>query len=271
MRLRCILPGLCLLVSSTYTASHPLPQRLQQAQKLVFCSGVDSPPMVFNDEKQNRAGVVVDLGEQIAARLGNKRIEWRIIPFAGLIPALMARQCDIIMDQLFDKPERREVIDMVNYMYSSQAVLVARGNPQNIHALDDLSGKKVAALNGSTIRVLLEEQNKKLQQAGRPPMKLILYSTDTDAFQALRFGHADAYGTTVESAGWYQRITPELFETGVPSFARILTGVGIHKEDKILTRSVEKILQEMQADGSYLQILKKWNIEDDQLEFQEQP
>jgi len=270
MKFRSALLALCLTYLATplaYADSFNLPARLQKAEKLVFCSGVDSPPMVFNDENQNRAGVVVDLGEQFAKRLGNKQIEWRIIPFAGLIPALLARQCDVIMDQLFDKPERREVIDMVNYMYSSQAVLVAKGNPHNIHTLDDLSGKKVAALNGSTIRVLLEEHNKKLQQAKKAPMKLVIYSTDTDAFQALRFGHADAYGTTVESAGWYQSIAPDLFETGVPSFARILTGVGIHKEDKALSAAVEQIIKAMQADGSYLQILKKWNIEDDKLEF----
>jgi len=267
MKFRCALLALFLTAPLVYADSLKLPPRLQKADKLVFCSGVDSPPMVFNDEKQNRAGVVVDLGEQFAKRLGDKKIEWRIIPFAGLIPAMLARQCDIIMDQLFDKPERREVIDMVNYMYSSQAVLVKKGNPHGIHTLDDLSGKKVAALNGSTIRVLLEEHNKKLQQAGKAPMKLVIYSTDTDAFQALRFGHADAYGTTVESAGWYQSITPDLFETGVPSFARILTGVGIHKEDKALTAAVEQMIKAMQADGSYLQILKKWNIEDDQLEF----
>jgi len=259
--------ALFLFAPVTWANFPNLPERLQKTDKLVFCSGVDSPPMVFNDEKQNRAGVVVDLGEQIAKRLGNKQVQWRIIPFAGLIPAILARQCDIIMDQLFDKPERREVIDMVNYMYSSQAILVKKGNPLAIHTLDDLSGKKVAALNGSTIRVILEEHNKKLKQAGKVPMKVVIYSTDTDAFQALRFGHADAYGTTVESAGWYQTLTPDLFETGVPSFAQILTGVGIHKEDKALSAAVAQIFKDMQADGSYLKILEKWNIADDQLEF----
>ena len=34
-------------------------------------------------------------------------------------------------------------------------------------------------------------------------MKVIVYNTDTDAFQALRIQQADAYGTTVETAGYY--------------------------------------------------------------------
>lgn len=38
----------------------------------------------------------------------------------------------MIVDQLFDKPERRQVIDIVNYMYSSQSVVVPKGNPKGI-------------------------------------------------------------------------------------------------------------------------------------------
>src|SRR3546814_14848314 len=76
-------------------------------------------------------------------RLGDKNVECRVIPFSGLLPALLAKQCDMIVDQLFDKPERREVIDIVNYMYSSQAVVVPKGNPKTLKTLSDLSGHKV--------------------------------------------------------------------------------------------------------------------------------
>ena len=247
-------------------AAPVLPDRLQHSDKLVFCGGMDSPPMGFYDANQKLIGVTVDLGEAIAKRLGNKRIEWRVTPFSGLIPALLAGQCDMLVDQLFDKPERREVIDMVNYMYSSQAVVVAKGNPQGIHTLDDLSGKKVAVLNGSTIRTLLDAHNQVLTKAGKPPMNIVVYNTDTDAFQALRINQAAAYGTTVETAGYYQSLAPELFEVGVPAFARILTGLGIRKDDPQMSAAVTETLKDMRADGSYQAILAKWHIEGDTLD-----
>ena len=247
-------------------AAPVVPDRLQHSDKLVFCGGMDSPPMGFYDANQKLIGVTVDLGEAIAKRLGNKRIEWRVTPFSGLIPALLAGQCDMLVDQLFDKPERREVIDMVNYMYSSQAVVVAKGNPQGIHTLDDLSGKKVAVLNGSTIRTLLDTHNQVLTKAGKPPMNIVVYNTDTDAFQALRINQAAAYGTTVETAGYYQSMAPELFEVGVPAFARILTGLGIRKDDPQMSAAVIEILKDMRADGSYQAILAKWHIEGDTLD-----
>ncbi|WP_448680893.1 ABC transporter substrate-binding protein [Pseudomonas nicosulfuronedens] len=261
---QCLL-ALCLAAPLAH-ADVKIPDRLQNASKVTFCGGMDSPPMGFYDSNQKLTGVTIDLGEAIAKRLGDKKIDWRITPFSGLIPALLAGQCDMLVDQLFDKPERREVIDMVNYMYSSQAVVVAKGNPEGIRSLDDLSGKKVAVLNGSTIRTLLDAHNEKLAKAGKPPMKVVVYNTDTDAFQSLRIRQTDAYGTTVETAGYYQSMAPDLFEIGVPAFARILTGLGIRKDDKQLSEAVTQIIKDMQADGSYAALLAKWHIEGDKLD-----
>lgn len=262
---QCLL-ALCLAAPLAQADPVKIPDRLKNTDKLVFCGGMDSPPMGFYDSAQKPTGFTVELGQAFAQRLGNKAIEWRVTPFSGLIPALLAGQCDMLVDQLFDKPERREVIDMVNYMYSSQAVVVGKGNPRGIRSLDDLSGRKVAVLNGSTIRTLLDAHNQALAQAGKAPMKIVVYNTDTDAFQALRVGQADAYGTTLETAGYYQGMAPVLFEIGVPAFARILTGVGIRKDDPQLSAAVQQIIRDMQTDGSYQALLAKWHIEGDKLD-----
>jgi len=255
--------GLC---AQWALAAPVVPERLQTVDKLTYCSGMDSPPLVSFDEAQKPKGLTVDLGEEIARRLGNKQVTWRVIPFSGLLPALLARQCDMIVDQLFDKPERREVIDIVNYMYSSQAVVVPKGNPKHIRTLDDLSTHKVAVLNGSTIKTLLDAQNDTLAKAGKAPMKLVVYNTDTDAFQALRISQVDAYGTTVETAGYYAAMAPDLFEEGVPAFSRILTGLGIRKDDPQLTAAVQQIIGDMRSDGSYTQLLAKWHVDSDKLD-----
>ena len=255
--------GLC---TQWACAAPQVPERLQKVDKLTYCSGMDSPPLVSFDEAQKPRGLTVDLGLEIAKRLGDKQVQWRVIPFSGVVPALLAQQCDMIVDQLFDKPERRQVIDIVNYMYSSQSVVVPKGNPKGIKALDDLSGHKVAVLNGSTIKTLLDAQNDSLTKAGKPPMKLVVYNTDTDAFQALRISQVDAYGTTVETAGYYAAMAPELFQEGVPAFSRILTGLGMRKDDPQLTAAVQQIISDMRSDGSYVRLLNKWHVSSDTLD-----
>jgi polar amino acid transport system substrate-binding protein len=247
-------------------ATPTVPDRLQKVDKITYCSGMDSPPLVSFDVAQKPVGLTIDLGLEIAKRLGGKKVEWRVIPFSGLVPALLAQQCDMIVDQLFDKPERREVINIVNYMYSSQSVVVPKGNPKGIKTLDDLSGHKVAVLNGSTIKTLLDTQNESLTKAGKPPLKLVVYNTDTDAFQALRISQVDAYGTTVETAGYYAAMAPDLFQEGVPAFSRILTGLGIRKDDPQLTAAVQQVMSDMHSDGSYTQLLAKWHVESDKLD-----
>src|SRR5690242_12407396 len=125
-------------------ASIKAPANITTAGKIVYCSDISGPPLGFFDENGKPTGSDIDLGTEIAKRLGVKP-EWANTPFAGIIPALQAKNCDAILSQLFDKPARREVIDFVDYMYSSQAPLVAKGNPKNIKSLDDLSGIKIAA------------------------------------------------------------------------------------------------------------------------------
>ncbi|YCH21122.1 ABC transporter substrate-binding protein [Pseudomonas sp. D1-3] len=268
MRLSCSLVAAVSLglAASLASAAPAVPDRLKDVGKLTYCSGMDSPPLVSFDAAQKPTGLAVDLGMEIAKRLGDKQVSWRVTPFSGLVPALLASQCDLIVDQLFDKPERREVIDIVNYMYSSQSVVVPKGNPKNIQALDDLSGHKIAVLNGSTIKTLLDAENHKLTEAGKAPMKLVVYNTDTDAFQALRIGQVDAYGTTVETAGYYAAMAPDLFQEGVPAFGRILTGIGIRKDDQQLSAAVQQIIDDMGADGSYAALLAKWHVASDKLD-----
>ena len=62
-----------------------------------------------------------------------------MILLSGLVPALLGQQCDMIVDQLFYKPERQQVINIVNYTYSSQSVvvldqveLIEQGPPEQI-------------------------------------------------------------------------------------------------------------------------------------------
>jgi polar amino acid transport system substrate-binding protein len=76
----------------------------------------------------------------------------------------------------------------------------------------------------------------------------------------------DAFGTTVESAGHYQQLAPDLFQSAVPAFNRILTGFGVRKSDPQLTVALTEVLQGMRADGSYAALLSKWHVDSDKLD-----
>ena len=244
-------------------AATPLaPKRIAAAGSIVYCTDMTSPPIEFLDTNMRPIGSDIDIGNEIAKRFGVKA-DWKNIPFKGLVPALLAQQCDAVISQLFDKPERRKAIDLVDYMNSSETLLVRFGNPKNVHSLNDLSGLKVAVENGTTVQDLIEAQNKEFQSAGRKPADVVVYPTDTDALQALRFGQADAYGTTLETGAYYMGKAPNVFQVAGPPFHQILTAIGLRKNDEGMQPAVQAAIDAMQKDGTLLAILKKWGIQDD--------
>lgn len=240
------------------------PPDIAKAGKIIYCSDMTGPPLEFLDENTKPVGSDIDIGDEIGKRFGVK-VQWNNIPFKGLIPALLAKQCDAIISQLFDKPERREAIGLVDYMNSSEALLVRAGNPQKIHGLEDLSGKKVAVENGTTIQDLLGEQSKKFEAAGKKPIDIVVFPKDTDALQQLQIGQADAYGTTLETGAYYMQKAPSTFEVAGPPFHQILTAIGFRKDDAAMATALQKVVDAMKADGTLAKILKKWGLEADKI------
>jgi len=268
-RTRCVTVALLAAISVSTSADAAggieTPVRISTAGKLVYCAALTAPPLGYFDENAKPAGLNVELGTDLAKRLG-ATAEWRQIPFNGIIPALLAKQCDAILSQLFDKPERREVIDFIDYMYSSESLLASAGNPKKVRGLDDLSGVKVAVNTGTTIQGLLEEQNRKFVAAGKPPAQIIFFPKDTDALQQLEIGQADIYGTTLETAAYYMLKAPNRFEVAGPPFHRILTGMGLRKDDGPLKAALQGALDAAKADGTYQRIFAKWGLQQDMLQ-----
>jgi polar amino acid transport system substrate-binding protein len=126
------------------------PADIASAGKIVYCSDISGPPLGYFDENNKPIGSDIEIGTEIARRLG-VAAEFANTPFDGIIPALQANQCDTIQSQIFDKPKRHEPHAFVDYMYSSNPCWYTRAI-KNIHGLDDLSGAKIAAENGTTIR-----------------------------------------------------------------------------------------------------------------------
>lgn len=241
------------------------PADIAKNGKITFCSDISGPPLEYFDENNVAVGSDVDIGTEIAKRMG-VTAEFKNTAFSAIIPALQAKQCDAILSQLFDKPARREVVDFVDYMYSSQSFLVPKGNPKNVKGLGDLSGLKVAVENGTTIQSLIDEQNKKFTEAGKPEATAVVFPKDSDARQALQIGQVDVYGTTLESAAFFFKTAGHVFDIGGNPFSKIKAGIATRKGETELHDAIDKSLAAMKADGSYKQILGKWGLEGDAIE-----
>ena len=264
-KLTCAAALLICAAGAAVAADVTPPESIAKAGKIVFCSDISSPPLEFYDANNVAIGSDIDIGTELAKRMG-VTAEFANTAFSAIIPSLQAKQCDAILSQLFNKPARREVVDFVDYMYSSQSFLVPVGNPKNIMGMEDISGLKIATENGTTIQTLIEEQNAKFATDGKPAVTAVVFPKDSDARQALQVGQVDAYGTTLESAAYFLQNAGHIFDIGGEPFAKIKAGIATRKDNTDLRDALQMALDAMKADGSYKKILDKWGIGGDAIE-----
>ena len=242
------------------TARVPAPAALATKASINYCATIDNPPRAYFDEKQQPIGFEVELGAEIASRMRLK-VNLVQLKFPGLIPALQAQQCDAVMQELFIRPERLEIIDMVPFSRTGQQIVVRRSDNTPGTSLEDLGGKKVAVPNGTTIHNLAIEANKKLKESGKPEINLVVLPTTTDTFQQLATSQVDAVGTTSTAGAYYVRLRPNDFKPKGSPFGLIGTGIGIRKGNTDLTNAIKRSLDGIVADGTYKKLIEKWNMQ----------
>ena len=240
------------------------PAALAQKGTITYCASIDNPPRAFHDAQQRPTGFEVELGTEIAARLGLK-VNWVQLKFVGLIPALQASQCDALMQELFIRPERLEIIDMVPFSRTGQRIVTAKDSPLKGATLEALSGKKMAVPNGTTIHNLAMQANVKLKAEGKPEINLVVLPTTTDTFQQLAAGQIEVLGTTTTAASYYVGLRPKDFRIEGEPFGLVDTGIGIQKGNAELVGAIKKAFDSIVADGSYKKLIEKWNMQGSEL------
>lgn len=239
------------------------PPAILQAGTLKICAPNDgTPPNVYHDETGALVGSEVDLGKAIAANLGLKP-DFVESAFAAVIPTLQAKQCDVIMAQLYIKPEREKVVDFVPYVYSGTGIAVSKERPADITGLDDtLCGKKVIVAVATTAEALSQEQSEKCTAAGKPGLDISRNSHADVAIQQVQNGQVDAYLDTAETLGYYATKTGAQIQMAGQPFGTIKIGAATLKGNTALHTAIQDALNQVEADGTYNKILEQWGQSD---------
>ena len=235
----------------------------------MICSDLPYPPQEYFDENGNPIGSDIEIGQEIARRLG---LTPEIINsfFDTIIPALTGGKCDIIISAQNILPERLEQVDMIPFFQAGQAFMVQAGNPANIQTTEDLCGKKIAVQNGTTMLDYVQATGnykngglpKVCSDADLPAAEAQTYQKDSDSVAALQAGTADAYFADLPVVIAYAEASPEQFEVStVPQIAPALEGISVAKTNTGLRDAVKAALISMIEDGTYLAILTKYKVE----------
>jgi len=255
----------------------PLDSSLSIKGHLLICSDIPYPPQEFYDANGIPQGLDVDIGNEMAKRLG-LQVQWVNSVFDTIIAAVTSGKCDIIISAQNITPDRQKQVSMIPYFQAGQSFVALKGNPNNINTPMDLCGKSAAAESGTTEADYLQGtgtfEGKGLTQqctsAGKPAVNVVVTQKDTDALQQLQAGKVVIYSTDSPVAAYYTVQHPDLFQVVGQIIEPIQEGISVPCGQADCTnaplsavgQAVHDTLKAMMADGTYLNILQKWNLAD---------
>ena len=245
------------------------PDQLIFPDRLLVCTDLPYPPMAFFDDAGNPTGVDVEIGQEIAARLGLESVTVNSV-FDTILAAVNGGKCDIIISSMNITNDRKEQVDFITYFQAGQSFVVATANPENIHTQEDLCGKSIAAQTGTVEVDYLqgtgeyegEGLSAACESAGLDPIDIQTYQKDSDALLALQSGQVSAYFADSPVAGFYVAQHPDSFELSGLTLEVGKQGIAAPKEKPELTAQVQRALGTMVRDGTYIAILEKYGVAD---------
>lgn len=217
----------------------PTYERMVSADKVVVGVKEDQPGLGFKDPVSNeRGGFDVEIAQWIAASLGfdADQIEYKTIPSANREQELVNGNIDYYVGTYSITDKRKEQIDFAGpYLITGQGLLVA-ADDDSIGAPEDLAGKIVCSVTGSTPLQRIRDEY--------APGDTVEYDTYTQCLEQLRAGSVDAVTTDQAILAGYVAQEPETFKIAGETFSEERYGVGLPKGDTVLKDHINALFND---------------------------
>lgn len=224
----------------------------QVSDRKVIIMGFDNSfePMGFEDSKGTYFGYDIDIGREIAKRLG-VTLNLQVIKPETSGSELINRTVDFLGNSMSASKQQEKEFKYSNTIFKNAIVAVVMADSE-YKGFSDLKGKSIAAVEGSLSMAALDE-NKTL----KTDSKIIKVQTSGAALAELLNRRADAM-VVDESFARYQisrGVNIKILENKIKAVDYKLV---FRKADKSLVKKINKILGEMKKEGKLSEISNKW-------------
>jgi len=246
-----------LVVVGSAGASHRATSPVKGSFK--YCDNPTFPPLESKTSSGKLVGFDIDMAGAIA-KLWKVKPKFVFSSFGGLLPALGAKRCDVVISGIFITPDRVKQYPAVPYMKTHRALIVKAGNPKGIKGPNDLSGKNVAVQSNTKYEQYLKDLNDQFKADGKTQMNLQSYPGDEDAVAQILLGRADAVLTQDTSAGSYKKANPG--KLAIPYLFPETDTFGIYyrKADKKLGTALKSAIKTLKKNGTMKKIAAKYQL-----------
>jgi polar amino acid transport system substrate-binding protein len=234
-----------------------LPEKVKSSGKLVVGVNVPYAPNEFKDGSGKLVGFDVDLMNAIGKVLGVTP-EYAESDFDKIIPAIQAGTYDVGMSSFTDSKEREQTVDFTTYFSAGIQWAQQTGKPIDPN---NACGKKVA-VQSTTVEDTDEipAKSEKCVAEGKPPIDKQKFDRQDDAASALALGKVDAMSADSPVTAYAIKQSNGKLEPAGELFDSAPYGWPVAKGSP-MAGVLQKALQHLIDDGSYLKIAENWGVE----------
>lgn len=220
--------------------------------KKTFIVGLDDsfPPMGFRDDDNNIVGLDVDLATEVAKRMGME-VELKPIDWDAKALELSSGNIDCLWNGVTITEERKKEMDFSRPYLANQQVVIVLADSQ-ITDIPSLAGSTVGLQKGSSALDALNKNEIASQ------VTVNEYADNVTALTDLTIGRVDAVLLDEVVARYYETKEAGTYRVLDDAFAAEEYGIGFKPGNKELLDKVQKVFDEMCADGTAAKISEKW-------------
>jgi polar amino acid transport system substrate-binding protein len=252
--------ALCPTLVTSASAQGALAKAKAAKVMVVGISGGNAP-IAWMSPKDEPLGITLDLCKELLKREGIEKLEVYTMPFGSLIPALTSGRIDFACDTFFPTEKRKQVVDFTDIVfYNSEALIVRKGNPKNVHKVADLTGKSGGSYEGTVWIDWLNDLNK---QGGKVAVKA--YPTPTELIADVAAGRLDGGLVDAVLAAYAVKQNPNLGIELVSDYQprekqANAVALGVRKDSADLREAFNRTLAAMRADGSLDRVFERYGL-----------
>jgi polar amino acid transport system substrate-binding protein len=238
-----------------------LPEKIKSAGTIVIGTDATYQPNEYLDaDGKTVIGMDVDLFNAVMAKFGVKT-EWTPSAFDAIILGVQGGKYDVGVSSFTVNAERLQQATMVSYFTAGTQWVTQKGNPKGVNP-DDACGKTIGVQEG-TIQADedLPARNKACTDAGKPAITILPDADQGKVTTSVQSGKADAMLVdlppaiaAVDSTGGALELLGEQYDSAPYGYV-------LPKDQTEFGEAIVEALKQLQADGTYEEILTKWKTE----------
>jgi glutamate transport system substrate-binding protein len=225
--------------------------KLKEAGTVKVGTKFDQPLFGLKNLEGKPEGFDVEIAKLIAGEMGiaPDKVEFVEAVSANREPFIQQGKVDFVVATYTINDKRKQVVDFAGpYYEAGQDIMVAKGNPEGIGGPDDLAGKKVCSVTGSTPAENI--------RTNYPKAELTEFDVYSKCAEALKNGQVQAVTTdNVILLGLISQ-DPDAFELVNNPFTKEPYGIGLKKGDTQFRNFINDTLAKIEQDGRWL---KAWD------------